>query len=135
MMRPAVVVLLSVVGLVALPASAVAAPTITRSPAVGQPTTPVAVSGTGFASGEQVDVFFDGGSPLATVTADGSGSFAGAVITVPDSATPGTHQISATGRSSHLTDAAPFLVRVNWSMLGFGAQRRSENPYERLLDP
>jgi outer membrane protein assembly factor BamB len=140
MKRPYVVVLL-VVALVSvvLPASAstrvaAAQATVTVFPVVGPPTTPVKVSGSGFTPGELVDIFFDGGSPLATVTADGSGSFSGAQITVPGPALPGAHRISATGRSSGATGFAQFLVRVNWTMLGFGSQRRNENPYERLLD-
>lgn len=72
----------------------------------GSPTTTVApgstvtLSGSGFAPGASIQITI-ASTPrlLATVTADGSGSFT-ATVTIPSGLEPGTHTLSATGASA-----------------------------------
>src|SRR5262252_2934943 len=61
--------------------AAVAAPRVTLSPAIGPPTTAVAVSGTGFGAYERVDVYF-GTTDLALTGTGGTGRFGPVSITV-----------------------------------------------------
>src|SRR5207248_10758243 len=77
-------------------APALAAPGETIAPASGPPTTVVAVSGTGFGAFEAVDVYIDT-TDVALALADASGSFSDIKVTIPASAVPGTHWISAVG--------------------------------------
>jgi outer membrane protein assembly factor BamB len=67
---------------------------------------------------------------VSTVT----GTLTGQVV-IPASATPGQHYITAIGR--HTGDAAQthFTVTAPWTELGFGAARRSLNPYENVFSP
>src|SRR6059058_3841317 len=84
---------LAVLLVVALPGTALAAPAVTLSSSTGPPTTTLTVSGTGFAASSLVDVYWD-----LTQVAFGSTTSTGAMnpmtITVPASATPGTHQVT-----------------------------------------
>jgi outer membrane protein assembly factor BamB len=105
---------------------------VSLSLSVGPPTTEIQIGGSGFGARETVALSFDE-TPVGQATADGSGAFAGVEVEVPASAAPGVHAISATGESSGLSASGSFRVRTNWSMLGFGPQRRSENPYENVL--
>ena len=69
--------------------------TLTVSPAIGPPTTLVAVAGGGFGANETVDVRFDQ-HPLASTSSDGSGTVA-ASVTVPAAARPGSHVVWVRG--------------------------------------
>src|SRR5215469_5647242 len=76
-----------------------AAASITLSKNAYPPTALLAVSGTGFGVSENIDLFFDT-TDLALAHANGSGAFSGIVIQVPASSVPGTHWVTAKGRTS-----------------------------------
>ena len=111
--------------------AAAAASIVTPKPAKGHPTQTVAISGSGFAASEAVDVYFDTTDTLLLVSS-GSGTVAGS-ITIPASATPGVHSITAIGRQSN--DAAQHALTVStpWTQFGFGAAHANVNPYENTL--
>jgi len=71
---------------------------IRLSPSIGPPTTPTKVQGAGFQAGETVDLTFDA-DPVGQGVANARGRFT-ATVTVPGSALPGAHLITATGESS-----------------------------------
>jgi outer membrane protein assembly factor BamB len=100
----------------------------------GPPTTPVTVSGSGFAPNEAVDLYI-GTSDEALVATDGSGNFQYARLPVPRSSEPGTTWVSAVGRRSGRAAQQPFVVRANWAERGFGPAHRGTNPYENTLSP
>src|SRR5580693_9421495 len=74
-----------------------ASASLTLSAKAGPPTSTVMVSGSGFSADEAVDVYFDS-TDEALAIAGADGGFAGIPITVPASALPGTHYISAVSR-------------------------------------
>ena len=98
----------------------------------GPPTTSVTLSGAGFAPAEGIDLRFDS-TELTIVTADRNGSFSGATVTIPASAQPGNHVLSAVGRSNGRTVQVGFTVSTDWAERGFGAGRRGFNPYENTI--
>ncbi len=108
-----------------------AASIVTPAPVVGPPTQLVAITGSGFANSEAVDVYFDTTDTLLIVSS-ATGTLTGS-ITIPASAAPGTHSITAIGRRS--TDAAqhPLTVSTPWTQVGFGAAHAGVNPYENTL--
>jgi outer membrane protein assembly factor BamB len=106
---------------------------LSLDPAVGPPTTLVKAKGAGFASGELVALFFDGGrvgSDVASRTGKFNGRFA-----VPASARPGEHVVEAVGQSSGISARAMFLIRTDWLQGCFDGGRSCFNPYENLLEP
>ncbi len=108
-------------------------PAITLSPAVGPPTSTVQVSGTNFGSNEKVDVYFDTTDEALTST-NSQGKFSTS-FQVPAGATPGTHTVSAVGRSSKLKAQAPFLVQTDWAQFRYAPRNTGNNPYENVLGP
>jgi outer membrane protein assembly factor BamB len=120
--------------LVSVKASAhVPAPRITLSQRSGPPTASVKISGKNYGVVEAIDVNFD--TALVGVTvADSNGIFT-LKITVPISASPGMHQIQATGQTSGLAAQASFLVQTNWDEFGFNTQHTHVNPFENSLNP
>ena len=110
---------------------ATAASIVTPVPAGGHPTQAVTITGSGFANSEAVDVYFDTTDTLLLVTS-ATGTLTGS-ITIPASAAPGTHSITAIGRRS--TDAAQHVLTVStpWPQFGFGAAHAGVNPYENTL--
>ena len=131
-MRARLALAVVLLGSLAGPAGA-APPALTLSPAVGPPTTPVTVSGTGFGSSETVALAFDL-QQIGTATTDSSGAFSGA-ITVPSTALPGAHTVSATGQTSNVSAQAPFTVRTDWTQFRFDQNRRGAQPFENVLNP
>jgi len=113
--------------------NAYAAPSITLSAASGPPTTSVAVSGSGFAPGEHVAIFF-GTKHEATATADGSGNLPSTEVRIPAAAKPGRHWISAVDRATQICVHEPFLVNTNWAEFGFVPEGGRNNIYENVLD-
>jgi outer membrane protein assembly factor BamB len=109
-----------------------ATPTLALSPAIGPPTTVATASGSGFASAEQIALGFDDRA-LERFTALADGTFIEA-FTVPASATPGQHTVSARGTSSG-TATATFLVRTDWPTPRFDPEGTGFNPYETVLSP
>lgn len=114
--------------------AAAAVPRVTLSPASGPPTTTVAVSGTGFGAYEGVDLYF-GTKDMALAGTSRTGRFGPVSVTVPASAIPAQHWVSAQGRRTRLFAQTPFTVRANWSQFGFSANRQGVNPYENVLSP
>jgi outer membrane protein assembly factor BamB len=113
--------------------AAAAAPIVALSRVSGPPTVLVTVSGTGFAAGERVDVYFDDTDLLLRGASD-SGSFT-AEIQVPTSALPGVHWVMAVGRLSRLAGQARFSVRTNWPAFRMNAQHAGRNRHENVLSP
>src|SRR5436309_1559895 len=86
----------------------VPAPRITLSQPSGPPTASVKISGKNYNVGEAIHVNFD--TALLSVTvADSNGIFT-LKIAIPIAASPGMHQIQATGQTSGLAAQASFLV-------------------------
>jgi outer membrane protein assembly factor BamB len=104
---------------------------ITLTPNFGPPTSITAINGTGFGVSETVAISFDATS-IGTATTDATGAFS-ANISVPATATPGNHTVTAKGQTSNLTAQATFLVQTDWSMFGYNAQQTHFNPYENVL--
>lgn len=111
--------------------AAAAAGIVTPKPASVHPAQTVAISGSGFAASEAVDVYFDTTDTLLLVSS-GTGTLTGS-ITIPASASPGAHSITAIGRQSN--DAAQHALTVStpWTQFGFGAAHANVNPYENTL--
>ena len=110
-----------------------AGPAVTLRLSIGPPTTVTTVTGSGFGANETVDLFFDTTSE-ALASTSATGSFTQR-LTVPASASPGRHSITADGRASHLSAQRPFLVQTNWSSFRSTAQHTGVNPYENVLSP
>ena len=100
-------------------------------PAYPHPTQVVAVSGTGFTASEAVDVYIDTTDTLLLVSS-ATGTLTGSV-TLPASALPGAHYVTAIGRRSGDAAQAAFTVTTPWAELGFGAAHRGWNPYENTV--
>ncbi len=111
--------------------SAGAASVVTPTPAGAHPAQTVAISGSGFGASEAVDVYFDTTDTVLLVSS-GTGTLTGS-LTIPTSAAPGTHSITAIGR--HSGDAAQHALSVStpWPQFGFGAAHANVNPYENTL--
>jgi outer membrane protein assembly factor BamB len=115
-------------------ALAATAPSISLNQTSGTPISSIAVSGEGFGIFETVDIYFDT-KDRALASTDGSGAFSGIAITVPASAVPGTHWVTANGRNSGLSAQQPFTVRTNWSEFRRGPAHNGYNPVENVLRP
>jgi len=113
------------------PAVAARGTTLALNPAIGPPTTIVKAKGSGFASGEVVALFFDGGRVGSTV-AGPTGKF-NTRFTVPAAALPGEHTVEAVGQSSGSSARALFLARTDWLQGCFDGGRSCFNPYENVL--
>ena len=120
------------VGVFASPAAAVTT-SITLKPSAGPPTTKVAVAGAGFGASETVAVDFSG-IQVATATTSSTGTFS-ATFTVPKSALPGNHPVTATGQTSSHSATKNFLVQTNWAKFHFDAVNSGLNPYENVISP
>jgi outer membrane protein assembly factor BamB len=120
------------VGLAATPAAAATA-SITLKPASGPPTTKVTVNGAGFGASETVAVDFSS-AQVATGTTSSTGTFS-ETFTVPKSALPGKHPVTATGQTSGLSATQNFLVATNWAQFHFSPTNSGFNPYENVISP
>jgi len=114
-------------------AGVTATASITLKPKVGPPTTRTKVVGAGFGASEQVVIDFDS-SQVGTATTDPTGSFK-TKITVPASARPGDHQVTATGQTSGLSASKTFLVRTDWNKFHFDRRNSGYNRFENVLGP
>ena len=135
MKRPLASALLVMALLALTVSSARAVPSIQAairlSPSFGPPTTLTKVQGSGFQAGETVDLTFDS-DPVGQVVANARGRFA-TTVTMPASALPGAHLITATGESSGLQAQASFTVRTDWTKFHFDLPNTGENPFENVL--
>jgi len=107
--------------------------TLVLSTTAGPPTSRFRLTGNGFGTSETIQVTFDG-ALLGTATATTEGSFSLAA-TIPPSALPGKHQITASGQRSRITAMASFLVNTNWAYDGYDMQRTHDNPHENAINP
>jgi len=113
------------------PGIAARATILTVNPGVGPPTTLTKVKGSGYAGGEVVALFFDGGR-VGSDLAGPNGKF-NTRIRVPASALPGDHLVEAIGLSSGASAKAAFLVRTDWLQGCFDGGRSCFNPYENVI--
>lgn len=111
-----------------------AALSLRLSVSVGVPGTSLLVSGTGFSSGERVDLFV-GTRAAGAVTAAVDGSFTGARITVPAATPPGTVPVLANGRYSRFTTEASLLIQSSWGQFGHDSAHTNANPDENVIGP
>src|SRR5215471_10940978 len=107
--------------------------TLKLNPAIGPPTTMTKAKGSGYASREVVDLFFDSVWVASAVTKP-TGKF-NAPLTVSAPAQPGDHTVEAIGETSRLSAQAVFLVRTDWLQGCFEGGRSCFNPFENVLDP
>jgi outer membrane protein assembly factor BamB len=107
--------------------------TVSTSPKTGPPTLTVLVSGSGFGASAAIDIYFDT-TDEALAIANGSGAFSKIPITVPASATPGTHFVSAVQRSNDTGAQAKFNVDTDWNQFHFTPNHKGLNPYENVLN-
>jgi outer membrane protein assembly factor BamB len=91
------------------------------------------VGGTGFASDEAVDIYFDT-TDLALAATNAAGAFSGIGLTVPASAVPGTHWITGVGRTSGLAAQTSFLVHTDWPQYLRGPEHHGYNTTENILN-
>jgi PQQ-like domain len=118
----------------AWPAPATTAPHVTLSPGSGPPTSKVTVSGAGFGAHKAVDIYLDT-TDEALASTNASGSFSHITITVPASAVPGKHWVTAIQRPSGPSAQAAFTVRTNWSQFRYSGTHTGSNPFENVLSP
>jgi outer membrane protein assembly factor BamB len=106
---------------------------VASSPGIASPTAAATIYFSGFDAEEAVDLYFDTTDfALGVTTGTGVGNVA---VTIPATATPGNHFISAVGRKSGDAAQAVFTVRTDWMELGFRPNRRGRNPVENTLSP
>jgi phospholipase C/outer membrane protein assembly factor BamB len=106
-------------------------PTVSVTPNVAPPASKVAVSGTGFQANEVVALDLNG-QPWGSATADGTGRFSGAFLSVPGGVQPGSSLINAVGRMSGITATQTLHVSANWEFR-YSASGGSYNPYENTI--
>src|SRR5262249_37485153 len=88
-------------------------PAVTVSVRRGAPGTALTRTGSGFTHGETLTVSFDG-RKLATVTTGSAGGAGPLTLTVPRSAQPGLHRITAAGKAKTQAAGAWFTVATDW---------------------
>jgi outer membrane protein assembly factor BamB len=110
----------------------VSSPSVTLAPADGPPASNVTVVLKGFGTGEPIDVFFDDTS-VGVAKGGGAGDSTEALITVPASATPGVHWVTAKGEWTQLVAQAPFRVHIDWPSWRNGPEHTGFNPFETVL--
>jgi len=113
--------------------AAQAASTVKLSPATLHPNLPMTATGAGFADSEAVDVYLDTTDTMLTVSS-ATGTFS-ATVSVPASAAPGKHTITAIGRKSGDAAQAAFTVSTPWAQHGFGVGGRAWNAWENTIAP
>ena len=108
------------------------APTLKLSITVGPPSTVTKANGSGYSADDAVTITFDT-TTVATTTSSSTGTFA-APFTVPASATPGPHTVSAFDGAG-LGASATFTLQTNWASPRFAPAGTGFNPYENVLSP
>ena len=107
-------------------------PSVTVSTNVGPPGSAITISGYGFDPNAAIDIYFDGTEVALGVT-DLSGTFTGVPVTVPSSATPGSHKISGAERGSSNLGQTAFLVRTDWAQYRNTVSHRANNATENVV--
>jgi outer membrane protein assembly factor BamB len=105
---------------------------VKAAPDSGHPTAAITVSGSKFGDLEAIDVYVDTVDTLLLVS-NATGSFSGSV-TIPVTAGPGTHYVTAVGRKSGDAAQVAFTVTTPWAEVGFGAAGLRWNPYENTVN-
>lgn len=113
--------------------SAFAQSAVTTAPTTGHPTAILAVSGNSFGASEAVDVYVDTVDTLLLVSRP-TGTISGS-LTIPASASPGQHFVTAIGRRSGDAAQVAFTVSTPWVEFGFGAAHLGLNPFENTVSP
>lgn len=113
---------------------ALAAPSVTLSPAAGHPQQQFGVSGAGFSPNRAVDIYWDTTDEML-VSTNASGAFSSHQIQAPADALPGTHWVTAVERDNGASAQAAFFVRTIWAEHGFSARGKRFNPYENVISP
>lgn len=109
-----------------------AASAVKATPAAEHPTGAITVSGSAFGDLEAVDVYLDTVDTLLLVST-ATGTFSGSV-TIPATASPGTHYLTAIGRKSGDAAQVAITVTTAWAQIGFGSAHLGWNPYENTLN-
>jgi outer membrane protein assembly factor BamB len=78
-----------------------------------------------------VDLYFDT-TDEALATSNGTGNFTG-TVSIPASAVPGTHFVTAAGRHTGLSAQAPFAVSTDWAQFRYSARHKGASPFENVL--
>jgi outer membrane protein assembly factor BamB len=112
---------------------AAASAVVTLKARSGPPTTVTTVRGSGFGASETIDVYFDT-TDLVLASTNSTGGFS-VKLTVPATAAPGRHWITADARATRLSAQAAFTVGTNWLSFRDGPSRSGVNPYENVLNP
>lgn len=108
---------------------------ISVAPAVARPGATVVISGSAFDPYTALDVYFDT-QDVQLISADVNGNFAGQSLTVPGSATPGTHWFTVVERGASGKSAQKSIrVATSWYQSGFSATHAGANPFENQLSP
>jgi outer membrane protein assembly factor BamB len=118
--------------LLTVPAFAASAPAIKVNPNLGPPTSQPMVNGRKFGAKEAVDLYLDATDDLLIETS-AKGAFAPQKLTIPANATPGTHWVTAIGRTTGDMAQKPFVVRTDWPQFGFSALGGRQNPFENVV--
>jgi outer membrane protein assembly factor BamB len=100
-------------------------------PATSSPGKSITATGTGFQSGETVNIYLDStsGTLLATTTTDASGNIK-LPVSLPTSTTPGAHTILGVGQTSGLSFTTPITIGTSWGDFGFDTAHHRLNPSE-----
>lgn len=108
---------------------------LAASPSSSAPGTGVTAAGTGFQANEVVNLYWDStsGTLLTTATATAAGNVSKG-LTLPASATPGSHSIIAVGQTSHQSFTAAVTINTNWADFGQGPALHRENTAENTLN-
>ncbi len=109
-----------------------AGPVITLLPKTGSPNVKIQVAGKKFGVSETVSLTFDTATSLGTATTDSTGAFTTSV-TIPKTALPGNHTISAVGQTSGMSAQAIYLLATAWPSFGFDTQNSHFNNYENVI--
>jgi uncharacterized protein YjbI with pentapeptide repeats/outer membrane protein assembly factor BamB len=109
-------------------------PQISLSVRRGVPATAVRVIGTGFKAGERVALDF-GSTFMKAARTSSTGRFGPLTITVPPTAQPGLHQLTAAGKLSGQTARAWLTDQADWAQSQFDPDLTGDNTAENTLSP
>src|SRR5262249_10639540 len=107
-------------------------PKLKLVPTVGPPTSAVKAKGSNYPAAHGEIITFDG-VQVASALVNAAGTFT-ATFTVPASALPGNHIVTAADANG-LGASATFLVRTDWSSARFDPEGSGLNPYENVINP
>jgi phospholipase C/outer membrane protein assembly factor BamB len=112
--------------------ASVRAPSLTADQATAPPAGAVKVSGTGFAAGEQIELFLDS-VDVERARASTAGALPATSIRLPTFAVAGAHWVTAIGQTSQRSAQVVVTVTSDWPQEGFDATRASWSAAEPSL--